>query len=133
MLGLERTQAILDDTRQNLPPAKRKELDEVIDFTALARDNLSFSDDVLNVVGEPIKVSATSLKGGSTSLDEFAVALAAAVSLMFITLLLAAGMLAHRARGERVRAAGARPGVERRRCSPRRPAWRRSARRRCAC
>ena len=94
VLGLKRTQAILEDARQSLPPAKRKELDEVIDFTDLARDNLSFSDDVLNVVGEPIKVSATSLKGGSTSLDEFAVALAAAVSLMFITLLLAAGMLA---------------------------------------
>jgi ABC-type multidrug transport system permease subunit len=39
-------------------------------------------------------VSARSLKGGRTSLDEFAVALAASVSLMFITLLLAAGMLA---------------------------------------
>jgi ABC-type multidrug transport system permease subunit len=49
---------------------------------------------VLNVVGEPIKVSSKSLSGGRTSLDEFAVALAASVSLMFITLLLAAGMLA---------------------------------------
>ena len=66
----------------------------MLDFVSLARDNLSFSDDVLNVVGEPIKVSAKSLKGGRTSLDDFAVALAASVSLMFITLLLAAGMLA---------------------------------------
>jgi ABC-type multidrug transport system permease subunit len=49
---------------------------------------------VLNVVGEPIKVDAKSLSGGRTSLDDFAVAIAAAVSLMFITLLLAAGMLA---------------------------------------
>jgi ABC-type multidrug transport system permease subunit len=72
VLGLKRAQAILED----------------------ARDNLSFSDDVLNVVGEPIKVSARSLQGGRTSLDDFAVALAAAVSLMFITLLLAAGLLA---------------------------------------
>jgi ABC-type multidrug transport system permease subunit len=94
VLGLERAQAILNDTRGSLTPAKREQLDEVIDFTELARDNLSFSDDVLNVVGEPIKVSARSLKGGRTSLDEFAVALAASVSLMFITLLLAAGMLA---------------------------------------
>jgi len=94
VLGLQRAETILNDARTSLPPAKREQLDEVIDFTDLARDNLSFSDDVLNVVGEPIKVSSKSLSGGRTSLDEFAVALAAAVSLMFITLLLAAGMLA---------------------------------------
>lgn len=94
VLGLRRAEEILTDARTSLPPAKRKQLDEVIDFTELARDNLSFSDDVLNVVGEPIKVSSRSLQGGSTSLDAFAVALAASVSLMFITLLLAAGMLA---------------------------------------
>ena len=89
VLGLKRAQTILNDTRANLTPAKREQLDEVIDFTDLARDNLSFSDDVLNVVGEPIKVSSKSLSGGRTSLDEFAVALAASVSLMFISLLLA--------------------------------------------
>jgi ABC-type multidrug transport system permease subunit len=94
VLGLQRSEQILKEARPTLPPAERKDVDEVLDFVALARDNLSFSDDVLNVVGEPIKVSAKSLKGGSTSLDDFAVALAAAVSLMFITLLLAAGMLA---------------------------------------
>jgi ABC-type multidrug transport system permease subunit len=94
VLGLQRSEQILKEARPTLPPAERKQVDEVLDFVSLARDNLSFSDDVLNVVGEPIKVSATSLKGGRTSLDDFAVALAAAVSLMFITLLLAAGMLA---------------------------------------
>jgi ABC-2 type transport system permease protein len=94
VLGLQRSQQILKEARPTLPPAQRKEVDQVLDFVSLARDNLSFSDDVLNVVGEPIKVSAKSLKGGRTSLDDFAVALAASVSLMFITLLLAAGMLA---------------------------------------
>jgi hypothetical protein len=94
VLGLERAEQILEDARTSLPADKREELDEVIDFTDLARDNLSFSDEVLNVVGEPIKVNPKSLAGGRTSLDDFAVALAAAVSLMFITLLLAAGMLA---------------------------------------
>jgi ABC-2 type transport system permease protein len=94
VLGLQRSEQILKEARPTLPPAQRKQVDEVLDFVSLARDNLSFSDDVLNVVGEPIKVSAKSLKGGRTSLDDFAVALAASVSLMFITLLLAAGMLA---------------------------------------
>jgi ABC-2 type transport system permease protein len=94
VLGLQRAEEILKDARTSLPAPKQDELDEVIDFTNLARENLSFSDDVLNVVGEPIKVDAKSLAGGRTSLDDFAIALAASVSLMFITLLLAAGLLA---------------------------------------
>jgi len=96
VLGLRRTERILTEARKELPPgsAQREELDRVIDFGQLARENLAFSDDVLGVVGEPIRVNAKALEGGSTSLNAFAVALAAAVSLMFITLLLAAGLLA---------------------------------------
>jgi len=96
VLGLERAEAILEQARRELPPgsAEREELDRVITFGRLARENLAFSDDVLAVVGEPIRVKATPLEGGATSLSSFAVALAVAVSLMFITLLLAAGTLA---------------------------------------
>ncbi len=49
---------------------------------------------MLKVVGEPIRVRATALDGGGPSLSSFAVALAVAVSLMFVTVLLAAGALA---------------------------------------
>jgi ABC-type multidrug transport system permease subunit len=96
VLGLQRAEAILTRARAELPDgsAERAELDRVIAFGKLARENLSFSDDVLAVVGEPIRVKATPLDGGTTSLTSFAVALAVAVSLMFITLLLAAGTLA---------------------------------------
>jgi len=96
VLGLERAEAILEQARAELPAGspERAELDRVITFGKLARENLSFSDDVLAVVGEPIRVKATALNGGTTSLTSFAVALAVAVSLMFITLLLAAGTLA---------------------------------------
>jgi ABC-type multidrug transport system permease subunit len=96
VLGLERAELILEQARAELPPGseERAELDRVITFGRLARENLAFSDDVLAVVGEPIRVKATALEGGSTSLTSFAVALAVAVSLMFITLLLAAGTLA---------------------------------------
>jgi ABC-2 type transport system permease protein len=96
VLGLQRAERILAQARTELPPgsAKRAELDRVIAFGKLARENLSFSDEVLAVVGEPIRVKATVLGGGNPSLSSFAVALAVAVSLMFITLLLAAGMLA---------------------------------------
>jgi ABC-2 type transport system permease protein len=96
VLGLERAERILTKARAELPAGSpdRAELDRVIAFGKLARENLSFSDDVLAVVGEPIRVKATALDGGTTSLTSFAVALAVAVSLMFITLLLAAGTLA---------------------------------------
>jgi ABC-type multidrug transport system permease subunit len=96
VLGLQRAEAILTRARAELPSGspERAELDRVIAFGKLARENLSFSDDVLAVVGEPIRVKATPLDGGTTSLTSFAVALAVAVSLMFITLLLAAGTLA---------------------------------------
>jgi ABC-type multidrug transport system permease subunit len=96
VLGLRRAERILTEASEELPPgsAQREELARVISFGQLARENLAFSDDVLGVVGEPIRVNAKALEGGSTSLNAFAVALAAAVSLMFITLLLAAGLLA---------------------------------------
>jgi ABC-2 type transport system permease protein len=96
VLGLQRAEKILARARRELPAGspQRAELDRVIAFGKLARENLSFSDDVLAVVGEPIRVKATALEGGTTSLTSFAVALAVAVSLMFITLLLAAGTLA---------------------------------------
>ena len=96
VLGLQRAESILTRARAELPAGspERAEIDRVIAFGKLARQNLSFSDDVLGVVGEPIRVKATVINGGTTSLTSFAVALAVAVSLMFITLLLAAGMLA---------------------------------------
>ena len=96
VLGLERAEQILEQAKADLPAdsPERAELDRVIAFGKLARENLSFSDEVLAVVGEPIRVKATALDGGNTSLTSFAVALAVAVSLMFITLLLAAGTLA---------------------------------------
>jgi ABC-type multidrug transport system permease subunit len=96
ILGLEQSEAILRQAQRELPASspQREEIDRVLGFAKLARDNLSFSDDVLAVVGEPIKVRARSLQGGRNSLTSFAVALAVAVSMMFITLLLAAGTLA---------------------------------------
>ena len=77
VLGLERAERILTKARAELPTGspERAELDRVIAFGKLARENLSFSDEVLAVVGEPIRVKATALDGGTTSLTSFAVAL----------------------------------------------------------
>ena len=96
VLGLRRSEQILRRAARRLPRGSGvgDEVQRVIGFSRLARDNLSFSDDVLSVVGEPIRVSSTVVNGGATSLSSFAVALAVAVSMMFVTLLLAAGALA---------------------------------------
>jgi len=96
VLGLRRSEQILRRAARRLPRGSGvgDEVQRVIGFSRLARDNLSFSDDVLSVVGEPIRVRSTVVNGGATSLSSFAVALAVAVSMMFVTLLLAAGALA---------------------------------------
>lgn len=96
ILGLQRSEGILERARADLPAGSeaRDGIDEVIDFAALARENLDLSDDVLASVGQPIQVETTVVDGGTTPLSAFAVAIAVSVSLMFVTLLLAAGTLA---------------------------------------
>jgi len=94
LLGLRRSEELVRRVRSQVPPAQRAELDEVIRFSRLGRRNLDFSGPLLRAVSEPIRVEQVALDGGDTSLSSFAVALAVAVSLMFITLLLAAGSLA---------------------------------------
>ena len=49
---------------------------------------------MLGTVSQPVRVKRTPLKGKRTPLDSFAVAIAVTISLMFVTMLLAAGMLA---------------------------------------
>jgi ABC-2 type transport system permease protein len=94
VLGLERSQQILHQARRDLPARDQPGIDQVAAFAKLAHDNLGFSNDVLNVVGSPLRVDSHVVNGGATSLTSFAVAIAVAVSLMFITVLLAAGSLA---------------------------------------
>jgi ABC-type Na+ efflux pump permease subunit len=96
ILGLARAQAIVEASVATLPRNSplRAQLAQVGDFAKLARDNLKLSGGVLSSVGTPIRVDQTVVKGARTPLDAFAVAVAVAISLMFVTLLLAAGILA---------------------------------------
>jgi len=96
VLGLKRTKQVLEGVRSGLKPDDpgRPALDQVIRFAGLAIDNLDFSDEILGAIGEPVKVKRTVLDGASTPLDRFAIAVAVTISLMFVTVLLAAGMLA---------------------------------------
>jgi hypothetical protein len=96
VLGLAKAEAILGAVLKQLPknsPAS-PEIAGVQRFAKVAHDNLDLSDNVLQTVGEPIVVDQHVLRGGKTPLDAFAVAVAVTVSLMFVTLLLAAGSLA---------------------------------------
>jgi ABC-2 type transport system permease protein len=96
VLGLERSEAIVRAAQAQLPPSSeaRRQLDRVIRFGQLAQENLDLSDEILGTIGTPIKIDSQIVKGGTTPLSSFAVAVAVAISLMFVTVLLAAGTLA---------------------------------------
>ena len=86
----------LDRTLADLPAdaPERAQLEEVQRFAGLAVANLNLADDLLATVSQPIHVRRTALRGARTPLSSFAIALAVTVSLMFVTVLLASGMLA---------------------------------------
>ena len=96
VLGLQRSRTIIEASIASLPEdaPERIALAQVSSFAKLAIDNLDLSDEVLTSVGSPVRVRQTVLDGRRTPLDAFAVAVAITLSLMFVTLLLAAGMLA---------------------------------------
>jgi ABC-2 type transport system permease protein len=96
VLGLARSNAILKAVQTQLPPASsaREALDRVIRFGELAGDNLDFALPLLGAVAEPIAVDKQVVTGDSSELDSIAIAVAATVTLMFVTVLLVAGSLA---------------------------------------
>jgi ABC-type multidrug transport system permease subunit len=96
ILGLEKAHAIIDGVAATLPKdsGERVALEQVSRFARLAADNLDVSQPILASIGSPVKIKKSIVEGSRTSLDAFAVAVAVAVSLMFVTLLLAAGLLA---------------------------------------
>jgi ABC-2 type transport system permease protein len=96
VLGLERSKAILGEAVRRLPPgsAEAAGVRRVMEFADVAIANLDLSRPVLASVGRPIAVKRTVLEGRNTPLDAFAVAVSVTISLMFVGVLLAAGMLA---------------------------------------
>jgi ABC-type multidrug transport system permease subunit len=96
ILGLERSRTIIDGVIDTLPAdaPERVALAQVSRFARLAAENLDVSQPILASIGSPVQVEQTVVEGSRTALDAFAVAVAVTVSLMFVTLLLAAGLLA---------------------------------------
>jgi ABC-type multidrug transport system permease subunit len=96
ILGLRRAQTIIEGVMAGLPEdaPERVALEQVARFARLAADNLDVSKPILGTISSPVRVQQTNVSGAQTSLSAFFAAVAVTVSLMFITLLLAAGMLA---------------------------------------
>jgi ABC-2 type transport system permease protein len=94
VLGLERSEAVLKAIRGSLQGPQRQVIDQVIRFAELARQNLGFADELLSSVREPIAVEKEVVAGDVPPLDTFAISVAIAVTLMFVTVFLVAGSLA---------------------------------------
>lgn len=95
ILGLGNTARILEAVRTTMPPGPlRDALDEVLQFTALTRDNLGSASTLLSRLSQPIAIDKQVVGGTSPPLEAFAVAVAATFTLAFLTVLLVAGSLA---------------------------------------
>ncbi|MDQ6836445.1 MAG: ABC transporter permease [Actinomycetota bacterium] len=96
LLGLRNARTIVAGTIAALPARSplRLALRQVVGFANLAISGLSFAGPALDSIGTPLTVNETQLAGRTTPSDAYAAAIAVIVSLMFVTVLLAAGLLA---------------------------------------
>jgi hypothetical protein len=96
LLGLRNARTIVQGAIAALPGRSplRPALNQVVGFADLAIEGLGFASPVLGSIGTPLTVTQTQLAGRTTPGDAYAVAIAVIVSLMFVTVLLAAGLLA---------------------------------------
>jgi ABC-2 type transport system permease protein len=74
--------------------ADRTTLKKIAGFAAFAAGNLGIAKNVLTTVSQPIAVKSTLLHGRRTPLDTYAVVVAVSISLMLLSVLLAAGGVA---------------------------------------
>jgi ABC-2 type transport system permease protein len=96
LLGLRNSRTILQGAIASLPHSSSvgQSLKPVVAFANLAIAGLGFASPVLGSIGTPLTVDQTQLAGQTTPTDTYAVAIAVILSLMFVSLLLAAAMLA---------------------------------------
>lgn len=95
ILGLRDSARILRAARPALPPGPlRDSVDRVIRFTTLARGNLDAAGPLLTRLTQPVAVDKQAVSASTPPLESFAVAVAATLTLAFVTVLLVAGSLA---------------------------------------
>ena len=95
ILGLRATAQILSALEPALPPGPlRSSLHEVTRFASQARDNLDVAGPLIQRLAQPIAIKKEVVNGSSPPLEIFAIAVAATLTLTFVTVLLVAGSLA---------------------------------------
>jgi ABC-2 type transport system permease protein len=95
ILGLRASAGILNALGPALPPGPlRNSLAQVTDFTSRARDNLDVAGPLVKRIAQPIQVEKRVVNGTVAPLEIFAIAVAATLTLAFVTVLLVAGSLA---------------------------------------
>ena len=96
LLGLRASRTIVAHAVATLPANSpvRATLQQVVAFADVAIQGLNLASPVLGSIGTPLTVDQTELAGKTTPTDTYAAAIAVVISLMFVTVLLAAGMLA---------------------------------------
>ncbi|MDX6681386.1 MAG: type transport system permease protein [Solirubrobacteraceae bacterium] len=95
LFGLQRSKTAIDKVMADSPSrATKRRLGPVQSFAELAVANAGRAKDLLDTVEKPVVVKETVLSGRRTPLDTFAVAVAVTISLMFVCVLLASGLLA---------------------------------------
>jgi hypothetical protein len=96
LLGLRNARAIVQGAITSLPPNSPlgPALKQVVDFADFAIAGFNFATPVLGSIGSPLTIKQTELAGKTTPTASYAAAIAVIVSLMFVGVLLAAGLLA---------------------------------------
>jgi len=94
VLGLAKTERVLREVASSLPTAQRKPVEQIASFSRLSRQNLSLANTLLASIRQPIAVDKEVIAGSVPPLDTFATAVAAAITLLFVTVLLVSGSLA---------------------------------------
>jgi ABC-type transport system involved in cytochrome c biogenesis permease component len=96
LLGLRGVRAIVESTIASLPKRSnlRPALRQVASFANVAIDGLALASPEIGGIATPLTVQESDISGATTPSSSYAISIAAVVLLMFVTLLLAAGMLA---------------------------------------
>jgi ABC-2 type transport system permease protein len=96
LLGLRNSKTIVQYAISKLSHDSpvRASLGQVAAFADIAIQGLGLASPVLGSIGTPLTVDQTELSGKTTPTNSYAAAIAVVISLMFVTMLLAAGMLA---------------------------------------
>ena len=95
ILGLRASARILTALGPALPAGPlRNSLAQVTGFASQARDNLDVAGPLIERLAQPIEVKKEVVNGATPPLEDFAIAVAATLTLTFVTVLLVAGSLA---------------------------------------